>query len=177
MDPELEAMQSMVSALTPLDPGARQRVISWAAGRFELTLATKTTERRVIAFADADEGGPEAPALDPPGGASTYETLAEAFSAASPGTNGQKALVVGYWLQAREGMTELDSQRINKELKHLGYGVANITTAMDELKAGKPAYAIQLKKSGSTRQARKKYKITDAGVKAVGAVLRGESWP
>lgn len=176
MDPELEAMQSLVSALTPLDPEARQRVISWAAARFELTLVAKTNEK-VMARADLDESEPKDFAAASLGLTATYETLAEVFAEASAGTNGQKALVVGYWLQSREGMTELDSQRINKELKHLGYGVANITTAMDELKSGKPAYAIQLKKSGSSRQARKKYKITDAGMKVVDAVLRGESWP
>jgi hypothetical protein len=35
------------------------------------------------------------------------------------------------------------------------------------LKSQKPALVVQLKKSGSTKQARKKYKLTTAGKKAV----------
>jgi hypothetical protein len=41
-----------------------------------------------------------------------------------------------------------------------------LTAALDELKAARPAFAIQLRKSGSSQQARKKYKITAAGEKA-----------
>jgi hypothetical protein len=37
----------------------------------------------------------------------------------------------------------------------------------------KPALVLQLKKAGKSRQARKTYKVTVAGVKAVEAMLRG----
>jgi hypothetical protein len=45
--------------------------------------------------------------------------------------------------------------------------VKHITSAFDTLKARKPAAVMQLKKSGSTRQARKTYKLTVAGKNAV----------
>jgi hypothetical protein len=56
---------------------------------------------------------------------------------------------------------------VNKELKLLGEGVPNITMAVDALRSQKPALAVQLQKSGKTRQARKTYKLTVAGIKEV----------
>jgi DNA-binding PadR family transcriptional regulator len=47
-----------------------------------------------------------------------------------------------------------------------------LTAALDELKAARPAFAIQLRKSGSSQQARKKYKITAAGEKRVEELVR-----
>lgn len=173
MDPELEAMQAVLAALTPLSAEERERVISWVARRFDVVAIPKKATEEASAAEEVDQASQSgAKKVE----AQIFDTLGELFAAADPKTNGQKALVVGYWLQSHEGLNELDAQRINTELKHLGYGIANITTAMDEIKAGKPAMAIQLKKSGSTKQARKKYKITEAGLKAVEAALRGEEW-
>ena len=95
------------------------------------------------------------------------------FDAAQPQTGAQKALVAGYWLQACEGAGSFDSQRANTELKPLGHGVANITAALDTLKTQSPALALQLKKSGTSQQARKTYKITVAGETAVKAMING----
>ena len=80
----------------------------------------------------------------------------------------------GYWLQVCNKAESFDSQRANTELKNLGHGVPNITKAIDGLKAQNPALALQLKKAGTTRQARKVYKITVAGVKAIeGLIIAG----
>jgi hypothetical protein len=169
MDPELNAMQAILTALEPLEVEGRRRVVTWVMGRFELGVAPVAKGGPRV----QENQGDAAAAGASNSGAPTFNTLGELFAAANPETNGQKALVVGYWLQSREGLPDLDGQRINTELKHLGYGVSNITVAMDELKESKPALAIQLRKSGNTRQARKKYKITEAGLKAVDARLCG----
>ena len=52
-------------------------------------------------------------------------------------------------------------------LKDLGHRASNITDALSSAMKEKPALIIQVKKSGSARQARKLYKLTDAGVKWV----------
>jgi len=171
LDPELSAMQNLLVALEPLDDDARARVLVWAAGRYELTLTAKAGAQ------EADQIDEASTVVDvrPLTGLGSFSTLGELFAAANPGTNGEKALVVGYWLQINGGLTELTGQAINKELKHLGYGIANITNALDELKASKPALAIQLRKSGNSQQARKTYKVTEAGVKHVEALVRAET--
>jgi DNA-binding PadR family transcriptional regulator len=59
-------------------------------------------------------------------------------------------------------------------LKHIGYGVVNITDALNQLISDRPSFVIQLTKSGSSKQARKTYKITDAGMRRVSEMLGAE---
>lgn len=167
-DAELTAMQNVLASLNTLDGAARARVLSWAARRFEVEgfdPSDRLSGRHRGAQATPGEPGP----------AARHETLAEAFAAANPKTGGQKALIVGYWKQVKEGAGSLDAQSINTELKHMGHHVANITDAMNELQRQRPQLAVQLKKSGTSKQARKTYKITTEGVKSAEAMIRGDS--
>ena len=100
-----------------------------------------------------------------------YSDLGELFAAASPQSEADKVLVVGYWLQFIEGSNDLSGFDVNKELKNLGHGVGNVTVSFERLKARKPAPVIQLKKSGTSKQARKTYKLTAVGKQAVEAMI------
>jgi hypothetical protein len=159
-------MNRVLAALEPLDDEARLRVLTWVSGRYDLAPVARP---QAIVEEAAEEAAdiPTAPSAS----ASQFQNLGELFGAANPRTNGEKALVAGYWLQVKGGAEDLTSQAVNTELKHLGHGVANITAALEELKSARPALAIQLRKSGSSQQARKKYKITAAGEKRVEALV------
>jgi hypothetical protein len=88
--------------------------------------------------------------------------------------HGSKAwCVVGYWFQVHQGMKDFDSQRVNAELKNMGHGVGNITDAFTTLIDGKPQYVIQTRKSGTSRQARKLYRVTNEGSNRVRDLLGG----
>lgn len=65
------------------------------------------------------------------------------------------------------GKLEFKRRRSTRALKHLGHPIRNITSVFDNLKARKPALVMQLKESGTSRQARKSYKLTVAGKQAV----------
>ena len=80
--------------------------------------------------------------------------------------------MIGYWFQFRESLAEFDSQKVNSQLKHMGHGVTNITSAFTSLKEQKPALVMQTKKAGKSQQARKRYKLTSAGKQAVEAMLK-----
>ena len=170
-DPELEAIRAALNALTPLEDEAKERVWAYIGKRLEIITSAPRAEM--------NDDDAEDVVIDTPqtanAAASRYEALGELFAAAQPKTNGQKALVVGYWLQVKGGLSDVSGQAVNGELKQLGHGVANITNALEELKNTKPALAIQLRKSGTSKQARKKYKITEAGIKAVEEMLRAEA--
>jgi len=99
--------------------------------------------------------------------------LPDLYGTISPSSEADRALVVGYWLQVLQGEQDLDSFQINKELKNLGHGVGNITNALTSLIQRKPQLVIQTRKSGSSQQARKRYRLTDAGLKAVERMLNG----
>lgn len=96
-----------------------------------------------------------------------FSDLAEVYAAASPSTDADRALVAGYWFQFLQGEADFGGQAVNSALKNLGHGVSNITSAFETLKAQKPALVMQLKKAGTTKQARKTCKLTAAGKNAV----------
>lgn len=80
---------------------------------------------------------------------------------------------MAYWFQEIVGDSEFESAKLNRELKHMGHGLSNVTKALNSLIGKKPSLAIQTKKSGSSKQARKKYKLTHAGVQKVQEMLQG----
>jgi hypothetical protein len=160
IDAELTAMQTAYATLSALDTEARTRVLNYLISRLEVTTLntkSKTLPDNSVALVEADTQE----------STQSFGSLAELHDAAGPKSNAEKALVAGYWLQVCEGNETFDSQSANTALKHLGDGVANITAAIDSLKNQKPALALQLRKSGKSQQARKVYKITVAGIKAV----------
>lgn len=165
---EFEATRAVYNALEPLDDDARERVVKHVAGMLEISADVEPAEPTT--GNDLNEDFVAAIPADAP---TRFKTFAELFDAADPQTAADKALVAGYWLQVCEGNESFDGQRANKELTHLGHKIGNITNALTALNSLKPSLAIQLKKSGSTRQARKTYKITVAGVEAVKAMLNG----
>lgn len=163
-DVEIAAMGAVARALEPLDEVVRQRVISWAASRFGASLPTPNrssgTERH------------SAPAGD--SARLEFESFAELFEAADPGTDKDRALVAAYWAQICQSQATFPAQILNASLKDLGHGLSNVTVALDALKDEKPALILQLKKSGTSRQARKTYKLTVEGAKRVRQMLEHE---
>ena len=93
----------------------------------------------------------------------------------NPSTDRERTLVASYWAQVCENQTSFAAQTLNAQLKDLGHGVGNITEALSALKIERPSLVLQLKKSGTSRQARKTYKLTIEGVRRVQNMLRAEA--
>jgi hypothetical protein len=102
-----------------------------------------------------------------------FQDFASLFEACGPNTDSLRALVGAYWLQVCQSNQGFDGQSVNRELKNLGHGIANITQALNPLIAQKPAFVLQLRKSGTTKQARKLYKVTEAGIKRIKEMIAG----
>lgn len=172
-DDEFVAMRAVFSALKGLpDDEARTRVLNYAASRLSLSMGSSWGSAQAAATESVGNGETEIQTAVTPT-PNTFTTFAELFDATHPQSNADKALVAGYWLQVCQGAESFSGLAVNTELKHLGEAVSNVTTAIDGLKNQKPALALQLKKSGKSQQARKSYKITVAGVKAVEAMIHG----
>ena len=169
-DDELTAIQTVLQTLNPLEPDSRQRVVEYVTARLEISTMRAGLPDLGPGKVEDNENAPEGGKKTPQVG---FETFAELFDAAQPHDNGQKALVAGYWVQECDGADTFSGFSINKALKDLGYGISNITNAIDSLKRQNPALVVQLKKSGKSRQARKAYKITKAGIKAVETMISG----
>jgi len=167
---ELTAMQEVHAILAKLSPEARGRVVAWAVSVMNVAASPSTPSGRPAASAEKRPTGSTGE-----GAGDSFDTFAELFSAAAPKTNAEKALVGGYWLQACQGAESFVSMAVNNELKNLGEGVENITTAFDGLKDSKPQLALQLRKEGKSQQARKKYKLSLAGIRLVERMISGEA--
>ncbi len=153
-DAEIRAMISLATALEPLEKDARGRVLDWAIKR----------------FAGQQHSGRESPLKNFDSAMvrrREFETFAELFDATSPNTDRESALVAGYWVQVCGSAPNFQSQSINSALKDLGRGVGNITDALESWRDEKPALVLQLRKGGTSKQARKTYKLTQEGVKRV----------
>jgi hypothetical protein len=97
------------------------------------------------------------------------------FDSAAPKTDPERALVGGYWFQSVRDRADFQAQEVNTALKDVGQGIGNITEAFSALQERSPALVRQVAKSGRTRQARKKYKLTTAGTSAVRQMLARSS--
>lgn len=173
-DAEFNAMQSVYGALRVLDDSAQQRVLDYVSNRLGLTQqARPVANGRANGREEVTEEEREEEAASNTQHSRSYSSFAELYDAAQPKSQSDRALVAGYWLQHSQGGQNFDSFSVNKELKNLGEGVPNITSALDALKAQKPALVLQLKKSGKSRQARKTYKVTVAGLKFVENMIGG----
>jgi len=163
-DAEIAAMSAVAKALEPLDELVRRRVISWAASRFGLQLPAPSKSLGIEREA-ASTG--ESARVE-------FESFAELFDAADPKTDKDRALVAAYWAQICQSQATFPAQTLNASLKDLGHGLSNVTVALDGLKDEKPALVLQLKKSGTSKQARKTYKLTVEGAKRVRQMLDHE---
>ena len=166
-DKEVSAMAAVNAALAGLEPDAVARVLRWAADRYKVLLPAtgkvKATEKEEPkAFEDSEEEGETA----------TYAHFSDFFDAADPTTEEDRVLVAGYWFQGLQGESELDSQSLNKELKNTGHGISHMPRALNGLMNAKPRLLVQLKKKGTTKQARRRFKLTSEGIKKVKGMLK-----
>jgi hypothetical protein len=166
MQKELEIMSQVAQLLEQLDGPARSRVIGWTIGALDIQVAPRS---------GTSSASHKASLLASPVEETAYSNFAELFHAAQPKSEKEKALVAAYWVQNSSGTDRFAAQQLNTELKHIGYGVANITDALNQLISDRPNFVIQLTKSGSSKQARKTYKITDAGMRRVTEMLGAET--
>lgn len=155
-DPEIIAMGEISRALDKVPEDARSRVLNWIVQRYgskrdiSLNTGSVPTNASLPGFSD----------------------FASLFHAADPKGQTEAALVSGYWLQVCNNQNEWDSLSANSELKNLGQPMANITETLTRLMKSNPRLVMQTAKSGSAKQARKKYKLTLQGIKKVQAMLK-----
>jgi hypothetical protein len=169
-DPEVTAIGKVNEALAPLEPEVRQRVLRWAVDRFGVALSkTKTAAGKAGDADEEDEDNNDGSQQQ------EFADFASLYDTANPKTEPEKALVAGYWLQQANGGQDWDSQSANKDLKNLGHGVTNITVSLGALIERKPRLVMQTRKEGTSRQARKKYKLTTEGVRKVKQMIANPS--
>lgn len=176
-DDEFSAMQTVYSALASLEQDAQRRVLDYVCSRLGVTTQPVKPPARGGATPPGDDVVDDDNEIEDQNGEAEapeeFNHLADLFDRTDPHTEADKALVAAYWLQVCRQSDSVEGFGINKELKHLGQGLSNVTRAVDVLRKQKPALMMQLRKSGRSQQARKTYKVTHAGEKAVREMMNG----
>lgn len=161
-DRELKAMSAVAAAISGLDEAEQARVLAWVASRFNVSFSP-TRRGSGPAGADTSNGQEQAEIV--------FESFVDLFDKANPKSDAEKAATAAYWSQVIRGDATWASQPLNTALKDLGYGLSNITDSLNTLQARKPAWVRQVSKSGQTKQGRKTYKLTQAGINGVRVLL------
>jgi hypothetical protein len=151
---ETEAITKIAEALSSLTPEGIQRVLRYINHTYQPKAASQLIFEK-LASNEEEENQPK------------FLEFYEFFNAAGPENGSDRALVAGYWFQKILGNSTLDSFLLNKELKNLGYPASNITRDLDTLMKKKPQLVYQTRKGGTSQQARKSYKLSDEGIRAV----------
>ncbi len=170
---DLGAMTAIAQALEPLDDQAKGRVMAWATARFlgGSAAVPETTSGDAERVGEMETYAPKSVGTC----IADFSDLAEFYHACGPSSDAEKALIVSGWFQAKEGLEGIDTFRVNSALKHLGFGIGNATRAFGALTAQRPASMIQLRKAGTTKQARKTFRVTDVGIRRIAQMLNTRS--
>lgn len=155
--PELHVMSELASAFAALEEDEIRRVLKWANEKYRFKGAGESDKTSMVDAVPPTER--------------EFSDLPRLFDAAKPTSGLDRLLVVGYWHQVVSGEEDLDSQTLNGELKHLGYPSANITRDMASLVNRSPKLVIQVRKDGTSQQARKRFRLTREGIKSVQSML------
>jgi len=83
--------------------------MQWAAARFKVPGKVRLDDARDDSDADRTSVG-------------SYNDLASFYYAASPADDGGKALVGAYWMQFKEGVSDVDAMTVNTRLNTSGTG-------------------------------------------------------
>jgi hypothetical protein len=153
-DHELLAMSKIASILSDFSTDSQRRVVQWIVSKFAANTEVPPTPFQIA-------GGSQ------PNEIKEFPDVASLFVAVNPTTGAEKALVIAYWLQLQKGQEEWEGFSINTELKHLGHGLKNVTDALNSLIEQRPQLVVQVRKSGKSQQARKRYRLTIEGVKKI----------
>jgi len=179
MDPELNAMSYVYESLKSLDRKQMKRIIHWAEDRFGLTPAQMSVEltqqpqqvQTQITVSEAAAGA-EPVVKEEKNDIKHYDTALDLFSESNVQKVTSKILLMAAYLQERFNFKEISSYDINFRLKRIGHGVPNISSLLNGILRKKPPLLLQLETEGRTKQARRKFMVTNEGLKVARSYLK-----
>jgi hypothetical protein len=106
-------------------------------------------------------------------GLKRYRSIETLFLSSNVKTVPSKILLAAAYLQEKLNFEEISSFDINSRLKKMGYGVPNISSSLNSLLNKKPPLMVQIRKAGDSKQAKRKFKVTEEGLQLARTYLRG----
>ena len=172
-DPEIVAMNKVYNVFRNLDNGKRKRIIHWLIDRFGL-MGDKPLHELTHPIQKQTETKPmkkekQEKAVKPleKRGVKQYDTVLDLFSEAKIKKSTGKILLMAAYLQERHNFKEITTYDINFRLKRIKHGVTNISSLINGILKRKPQLLDEIKKEGQTKHARRKFRVTEEGLKVV----------
>lgn len=193
-DPEINALSNVYDALKALDNDQIKRIIAWVSGKLDLDKYPdlKTGQTGVDLSPPPAPIEAVEPAAEPvkkrrgrkPGqvrpmveetqpqpvasgikGFMKYDSLKEIFNASTTKRTGAKMLLAAAYLQEKENLKELSSYDISSRLKKIGEAVKHPSAVINSLISKKPPLLLQTGKHGTSEKSRRKFRVTEEGLK------------
>ncbi len=185
LDPEISAMNDVLDALKTLDNAQRKRIVDWITARFKLKGAGAF---QVPVVEQSTAAAETAPPVEPmpvvkktrkPRAKKTdekditnYETVLDLFSESNVKKVSHKILLMAAYLQEKLKFEEISSFDINSRLKRIKHGVTNISSSINGLLKKSPKVFDVIEKPGEGKTTRRKFRVTEAGLKQVRSFLK-----
>ena len=171
-DPEIDALSQVYDSLIGLNHAQIRRIIAWCSSRFGLLEEKPTveaTEPEMEAPVEPAEASEKPVEIEPeqiePTGFMKFNTVKDLFFASDVRNVTSKILLVAAFLHEKDNSKEFSSYEINTRLKQVGDGVQNITNSINKLLDKEPPLLMQTEKMGDTKQAKRKFRITEEGLR------------
>lgn len=183
LDPEISAMSEALEALMYLDNGERKRIVDWITARFKLDepyvpgqTAVETLERPPMSRSGRLKPGPkkrtEADSQPREKDVTQYDTVMDLFAEANAKKVSSKILLMAAYLQEKLNIKEISSFDINSRLKRIYHGVTNISSSINGLLNRDPQLMAVIEKPGEGKGSRRKFKVTDEGLRLANSFLK-----
>jgi hypothetical protein len=161
---QIEVMRKVAELLRTLSPANAAKVVAWA--RDQLTGGAEH-------IAPQEEARRETPRVTQVSRAAHYAAFGDLFAESRAKSGPDRALVTGYWLQVCQGATDFEAADITRLLTDAGHALANTGATLRLLSSQRPVLVIQTQKKGTSKQSRKRYRLTTEGQRRVEALLNG----
>jgi len=107
-------------------------------------------------------------------GLKRYKSIEALFLSSNLKTVTSKILLAASYLQEKNNLEEIATRDINESLRKLGYDVTNIAVTLNSLIQKKPPMLIIVGKEGDSKQARRKFKVSEEGLALAKSFLKGK---
>jgi hypothetical protein len=171
LDPELSAMSQMIEVFNELEHGERKRIVDWIINRFQLGEEKQTDEIKLHDTTPTIVQQIDAEPIEKQD-LKQYKSMADLLEVSTVKKVVDRILVAAAYIQEKKNVEELTSFEINTQLKKAERGIPNISIGINRLLEKVPQLMAVTQRDGNTKQSRRKFKVTEDGLKKAKSFLK-----
>jgi Fe2+ or Zn2+ uptake regulation protein len=179
-DSEILKLSQVYEALKHLNKAQVYRIIHWAEDRFGLIdniPGDKTIPVSAVVVEPTkqpdDIRQEEIVEIESPKKMDfkSYESASDLFAQANVKRTSSRIVLMAAYLHEKQNLKEISSKEISSNLKRQFPGIKNVASLITNVLKKNPPLMLANKKDGASKQARKKYYLTDDGFRVAMRLL------